>query len=97
MFPESRESIKKDQESISPHETPSLIGSLTQPELVECLGGGMRVLRPGLVVGVLFQKEIAQKKASQMVSLWRPMKRMAYVGAALEAIEVWSPSGIWWV
>ena len=30
----------KDQESISLHETPSLIGSLAQPELVEWLVGG---------------------------------------------------------
>ena len=34
------EKAGKDPESVSPHETPSLIGPLTQPELVEWLEGG---------------------------------------------------------
>lgn len=38
----------------------------------------------------LFQKGKAQMKASQMVSLWRPMKRMAYGVAAFVPIAVLS-------
>ena len=36
----------------------------------------------------VFQKRNAQIKTSQMVSLWRPMKRLAYGGAALVPIAV---------
>ena len=36
----------------------------------------------------LFQKGIAQMKASWMVSSWRPMKRLAYGGADLNPIGV---------
>ena len=36
----------------------------------------------------LFQKGIAQIKASQMVSSWRPMKRLAYDVAALAPMAV---------
>lgn len=64
MFPRSRESIKKDQESISPHETQSLVGSLTQPELVEWLGGGIRVLKQGLVVGVRAEGQVVGRNGS---------------------------------
>ena len=64
MFPRSRESIKKDQESISPHETQSLIGSLTKPELVEWLGGGIRVLKQGVVDGVRAEGQVVGRNGS---------------------------------